>query len=380
MPPPLSEPREPFWRRIPGLLLARTCGYTGRDFCPLEEETVIGRNAPPMALTDRSVSKRHLRIDRGDNGATIEDLGSRNGTFLNSTPLDERRPLYDGDIIRMGHTLLVFHTDIREMLDRPTDHEPSADDLVGRFHTPLILRALVAGARPSSAGTLITGPTGVGKSLAARTVAALLGRPMVSLDAADFATEAAAARALFGEGDRPGALHRDGEVLHIDSAHRLPDSLQADLARVIAEGAAPGVGAPSRPVDIHLVLATDVPRPDLSLDRELTARLCTVSLPPLVRRAADIPDIFDHLLIRALEAGGQEADPVLALIDVIYYQALMLDGFEANNILGLRQIADRITSLLGIGADPRSAVANGFSTVDLSGNSTTPTVVPPPHH
>ncbi|MFM7149436.1 MAG: FHA domain-containing protein [Gemmataceae bacterium] len=72
---------------------------------------------------DESVSPRHCKIEMDDNGLWIQDLGSENGTFLNlenialprnaqtaasgMITLPDRRPVMDGDEIRIGINVLV---------------------------------------------------------------------------------------------------------------------------------------------------------------------------------------------------------------------------------------------------------------------------------
>ena len=43
-----------------------------------------------------------------DDGATIEDLASKNGTFVGERRLDAPTALRDGDRLRLGRQLLVF--------------------------------------------------------------------------------------------------------------------------------------------------------------------------------------------------------------------------------------------------------------------------------
>ena len=104
-----------------------------RLLCAVEDEVVIGRGQPPMWLPDESISRRHIRITREPNFCTVEDLGSKNGTFVNGAPLVRPTILGDQAVIRMGHTLLVFHPDIR-----PFEKEqeiPGAFGMAGQFHT-----------------------------------------------------------------------------------------------------------------------------------------------------------------------------------------------------------------------------------------------------
>ncbi|MEO6260260.1 MAG: DUF4388 domain-containing protein [Thermoanaerobaculia bacterium] len=73
-----------------------------------EPEYVIGRQRDAgIHLTDLGVSGRHARIYRGPEGYTIEDLKSRNGTFLNGTRAFLSL-LKDGDTISVGGTDLRY--------------------------------------------------------------------------------------------------------------------------------------------------------------------------------------------------------------------------------------------------------------------------------
>jgi DNA-binding winged helix-turn-helix (wHTH) protein len=54
------------------------------------------------------VSRRHACIVVSEEGATLEDLGSRNGTFLAGRPVTAPVALSDGDVVAIGKTVLVF--------------------------------------------------------------------------------------------------------------------------------------------------------------------------------------------------------------------------------------------------------------------------------
>jgi DNA-binding winged helix-turn-helix (wHTH) protein len=73
---------------------------------PLEEgESIVGRDPRCTVWLDESgVSRRHARIVVAGTSVTIEDLGSKNGTFVRNRRVDARRELGDGDMIRFGST------------------------------------------------------------------------------------------------------------------------------------------------------------------------------------------------------------------------------------------------------------------------------------
>jgi hypothetical protein len=76
----------------------------------LEEESTIGRTpSNSIALRDGSVSAHHARVVRTPEGFLIEDVGSRNGTYINSEKVSEKRLLVDGDLVRLGKIILTFN-------------------------------------------------------------------------------------------------------------------------------------------------------------------------------------------------------------------------------------------------------------------------------
>jgi hypothetical protein len=72
--------------------------------------TIIGRGQESdFRLPDTGVSRRHLEINWDGQTATLSDLGSTNGTTVNGNPVQTWQ-LSDGDVIRIGHSTLVFRT------------------------------------------------------------------------------------------------------------------------------------------------------------------------------------------------------------------------------------------------------------------------------
>ena len=53
-----------------------------------------------------TVSRRHARSFVAGDKATLEDLGSKNGTYLGGRPVEGATPLGDGDEIRLGSVQL----------------------------------------------------------------------------------------------------------------------------------------------------------------------------------------------------------------------------------------------------------------------------------
>jgi len=74
-------------------------------------ENILGRGESSAVQVDLGgVSRRHARIVIEGGRATLEDLGSKNGTYLREVRLEGPAVLADGDSIRLGRHLLVFRS------------------------------------------------------------------------------------------------------------------------------------------------------------------------------------------------------------------------------------------------------------------------------
>jgi hypothetical protein len=83
---------------------------SGRTYDLTQGTHVIGRGQDSaFRLPDTGVSRRHLEISWDGQTATLSDLGSTNGTTVNGNPVQTWQ-LNDGDVIRVGHSSLVFRT------------------------------------------------------------------------------------------------------------------------------------------------------------------------------------------------------------------------------------------------------------------------------
>ncbi len=71
----------------------------------------LGRDESLLAeLLDPYVSRKHLevRLDPRDGCHYAVDLGSRNGVIVNGVRVNRFKALHDGDLLQIGHTLLVY--------------------------------------------------------------------------------------------------------------------------------------------------------------------------------------------------------------------------------------------------------------------------------
>jgi len=96
--------------RSPGDVLAASCLVIGdRPVILLEGANIVGR-APDatISIDGRGVSRHHARIHVSHADATIEDLGSKNGTLVNGNRVTTPVALANGDEIRLGAVTLTF--------------------------------------------------------------------------------------------------------------------------------------------------------------------------------------------------------------------------------------------------------------------------------
>ena len=100
------------WKPDPSAnLLIQKGPQAGISFPLFEGEVVIGRGSDiDIVLEDRLTSRRHARISWRGGQASIEDLGSSNGTFVNNQQISDRQTLSPGDSILIGQTVLVLQT------------------------------------------------------------------------------------------------------------------------------------------------------------------------------------------------------------------------------------------------------------------------------
>jgi DNA-binding NtrC family response regulator len=110
------------------------------------------------------VSRVHVRIEKMDDGYSVLDCRSRNGTWVNGQRI-KKKALENGDKIRVGKTILLFLTDgAAEAAPPPADSRPSArpsvpvelretleaglELVVRRFSARRALLAVLAGGAP----------------------------------------------------------------------------------------------------------------------------------------------------------------------------------------------------------------------------------------
>jgi DNA-binding winged helix-turn-helix (wHTH) protein len=89
--------------------------HEGRTYPLTAGTNLIGRDPSSVLCLDASsVSRRHAEIVVSGSGASLRDLGSKNGTYRGETRVQGEVPLADGDQIRIGTVSVQFRALARD--------------------------------------------------------------------------------------------------------------------------------------------------------------------------------------------------------------------------------------------------------------------------
>ena len=89
-------------------------------------ENLIGRDRDAVVwIDDDSVSRRHARIAIDATGASVEDLGSKNGTYVGGERIHTPARLRDRDVLKVGPATLTLRVLKRTASTRSTRKERS---------------------------------------------------------------------------------------------------------------------------------------------------------------------------------------------------------------------------------------------------------------
>jgi two-component system response regulator HydG len=209
-------------------------------------------------------------------------------------------------------------------------------ELVGASRAMREVYELVERMARSEASVLVSGPSGTGKEVLARTLTQLSPRataPFVAINCAAL-PEPLLENELFGHARgaytgasdaRDGLLTRaNGGTLFLDEIGELPLSLQPKLLRVLQERVVRPLGSDKEvSVDLRLICATNRDLQSAVIERRFRADLyyrinvVHVALPPLAARGEDVLLLAEHFLERFRREGaprGLSADAERALL------------------------------------------------------------------
>ncbi|PYS72462.1 MAG: transcriptional regulator [Acidobacteria bacterium] len=213
-----------------------------------------------------------------------------------------------------------------ELLRRQLQDRGAFGELVGNSDPIRKVYTLIEQVAPSSASVLITGDSGTGKELVARTIHNMSPRkdkPFVAINCSAI-PESLMESELFGheKGAFTGAASRrqgcfelaDTGTLLLDEIGEMPPLLQAKLLRVIEERAVRRLGSRKEiQIDVRLLAATNrktqqaVDEGKLREDLLYRLNVFGIQLPPLSERKEDLPLLAQHLVTQLAEKHGRPA-------------------------------------------------------------------------
>ncbi len=289
-----------------------------------------------LTVIDSLVSSRHARISRRPAGEfQIEDLGSKNGTFVDNARVDAHARLRNGSLLFFGNHIAVFR--MVSALELEAIRAELVEPL-GPVATCSPALAIACDRLRRLAGAegeiLLLGETGVGKEVYARAVHRLSRRPgrFLAINCGAIPRELVESE-LFGY--RQGAhstAHQakaglfeeaEGGTLFLDEIGEMPGEAQIKLLRFLQDRELTPLGSTRpRKIDVRIIAATNRTtssgKTPTGLRDDIVGRLgaAPLHLPPLRSRIEDLGALLAHFLrssgTRELE---QPAFRALALYD-----------------------------------------------------------------
>jgi DNA-binding NtrC family response regulator len=311
--------------------------------------------ANDFVVTDRTVSRFHLRLETQGSTFVAVDLGSTNGTQIGGVRI--REAYLDADTpLTLGSTVLRFRP-VGDTASLELPEQDSLGGLIGRSARMRQLYALVARVAPSELSVIIEGETGTGKELVARSIhdtSPRASRPFEVLDCSAI-PESLIESELFGhvkgaftgaDRDRAGIFERaHGGTVFLDEIGEIEVDLQPKLLRVLESRQLRRVGD-SRTVDVDVRVVAATHRSLRRLVNEGTFREdlyyrlagCRLELPPLRERTEDIPLLVGHFLARL-----RARSPALAVTPPDAETLQMLSAYPwPGNVRQLRNAVERL--------------------------------------
>lgn len=334
-----------------------------------------------IVLSDPTVSRFHCRFTLENQVCRVQDLGSLNGTWLQTGNNDPIR-IRDADVapntsVRVGSS--VLH--VRAVAPASDDEVPAWPAFGSLLGTSLAMRkmfALLEKIAKADVNVLIQGESGVGKELVAAEVVQHSPRrdaPFVVVDCGAISPNLVESQ-LFGhmrgaftgaDRDRVGAFAAaNGGTIFLDEIGELAIDLQPKLLRVIEAQEVRRLGETQpRKVDVRVVAATN-----RDLEREINKgrfredlyfrlSVVTVTVPSLRERKGDIELLIGHFL----EALGAKNADRLFTKDVI---AELANHEWPGNVRELRNYVERAVVLESTSLRPPPSARDPNAPIDPS--------------
>jgi len=261
-------------------------------------------------------------------------------------------------------------------------------DLVGGTKAMQEVMRIVEMAAPSSASVLITGETGAGKEIVARTIHRLsprAGGPFVAINCSAI-PETLMESEIFGHerGAFTGAAERrigcfelaDSGTLLLDEIGEMPAPTQAKLLRVLEDRKVRRLGSKTEtPVDVRVVAATNkdpeqaVGNGQLRQDLYFRLNVFHIHLPPLREHKEDIPLLVEHILRDVNVKHGRHVRGIGAEVMDIF-----MGHTWPGNIRELRNALERATIMCEKELITRACLPSEFGKMAAKGPSDLSTI------
>src|SRR5438270_3718415 len=278
-------------------------------------------------------------------------MGDDNKSAVRTVDSGERKDrvliVEDEDNARDARQLQVLQRQLREA--------GRLGELVGSSRPMQEVMRIVEMAAPSSASVLITGETGSGKEVVARTIHKLSPRatgPFVAINCSAI-PESLMESEIFGHerGAFTGAAERrigcfelaDGGTLLLDEIGEMPAPTQAKLLRVLEDRKVRRLGSKvETPVDVRVLAATNkdpeqaVAHGQLRQDLYFRLNVFHIHLPALRDRKDDLPLLVEHILRELNTKHSRQVRGVNAEVTELFHSYTW-----PGNVRELRNVLER---------------------------------------
>lgn len=345
---------------ITGLFATVTSGPDrGRSASASDTLTIGTAPSNDLVLSDETVSRFHVALERKGARIRVLDQGSTNGTHLGDVDVE-------GGTVPPGTTLRLGTTSVRvgdgEQITPEVFAGVELGGLIGRSSSMRQLMARVQRAAQSDVSILLEGETGSGKEVVARAIHASSPRALELFEIVDCGSmqPTLIGSELFGhekgaftgaDTQHLGAFERArGGTLFLDEIGELPMSLQAALLGALERRSIRRLGGKKLiEVDVRVVCATHrnlrAAVNDGTFRQDLYYRIAVVALrvPSLREHAEDIPMLVEHF---ARRMGRKE--PFEQLFPLQLLASLARHRWPGN----VRELRNAVEAALVMGEDP----------------------------
>ena len=283
---------------------------------------------------------------------------------------------------------------VEQLQNYTREKERKESVLIGNSAALAEVRRIAESAAAIDAPVMITGETGTGKNLLAKTIhyrSALAKAPFISINCSTL-PENLIESELFGHekgaftgaaGAKKGLIEMaDGGTLFLDEIGEMPFHLQSKLLSVIEEQLMRRLGGTAvLPVSIRIIAATNTELEQAlgkTFRKDLYYRLSVIRIhiPPLREHPEDITALCDHLLVqhsrvRTMRLAAGEAEKLMAynwpgnvreLKNILERAVFLQKGEDLRPSLLLDNFGHAATQVSAAGASP-SALPGGLRTI-----------------